>query len=140
MREVVTRPWPPGTEVNVFSVAHALPFMAEPTLQGIAWHYMSLHQEQERAVRDVDAATAEIAAHAAHLRVISRTEEGPPGPAIVAEAKRWGADLILIGSHGRGFAARLVIGSVAHTVVLHAPCSVEIVRDRAALLPAATPT
>ncbi|MGE0462789.1 MAG: universal stress protein, partial [Vicinamibacterales bacterium] len=34
--------------------------------------------------------------------------------------------------HGHGPAGRFLLGSVAHSVVLHAPCSVEVVRTRAA--------
>lgn len=36
---------------------------------------------------------------------------------ILSEARRWGADLIVVGSHGRGGVRRLVLGSVAERVV-----------------------
>ena len=39
------------------------------------------------------------------------------------------ADLIVLGAHGDGFLEGLLIGSVPHAVVLHARCSVEIVRN-----------
>jgi nucleotide-binding universal stress UspA family protein len=44
--------------------------------------------------------------------------------ASVAEA----ADLIVVGTHGRGRVGRLVLGSVSDHVVRHAPCPVLIVR------------
>jgi nucleotide-binding universal stress UspA family protein len=47
---------------------------------------------------------------------------------IVEKAIEWGADLIITGSHGRGFLARTVLGSVSKSVVNHAPCSVLVVR------------
>lgn len=47
---------------------------------------------------------------------------------IVEEAVAWGADLIVTGSHGRGFLARTVLGSVSKAVVNHAPCSVLVVK------------
>ena len=47
---------------------------------------------------------------------------------IVEEAERWGADLILVGSHGYGSVKRFMLGSVSQAVATHAPCSVEIVR------------
>lgn len=59
------------------------------------------------------------------------TEEviiGSPGRSIVESASEWGADLILMGSHGRGFWQRVYLGSVSAAVVHHAPCSVLIVR------------
>jgi nucleotide-binding universal stress UspA family protein len=129
--EVVTRPWPPGTQVKVLSVIHALPFVPDPMFVGVGMHYYSLELEQKRAHRAVLAATKELAARAPQLDVTScPAVEGPPASHIVDEARRWDADLIVIGSHGHGAAARLVLGSVSHAVVLHAPCSVEVVRER----------
>ena len=43
-------------------------------------------------------------------------------------AKKWHADLIVVGSHGRKGLKRLLLGSVSDHVARHAPCSVEIVR------------
>lgn len=53
---------------------------------------------------------------------------GTPGKSIVEDASAWGADLIVMGSHGRGFWERVYLGSVSNAVVHHAPCSVLIVR------------
>ena len=50
-----------------------------------------------------------------------------PAHAIVDAAR--GADLIVIGSHGRTGAARLLHGSVAEEVARRAPCPVMIVRE-----------
>ena len=47
---------------------------------------------------------------------------------ILDEAERWGADLIVVGSHGRRGLKRLWLGSVSQAVVSQAKCSVEIVR------------
>ena len=49
---------------------------------------------------------------------------------IVEEARGWGADLIVGGSHGYGFMKRMLLGSVAGTVVANAHCSVHVVRSR----------
>lgn len=51
-----------------------------------------------------------------------------PSAAIVAEAKRWRADLIALGTHGRTGLARLFLGSVAEGVARHAPVAVLLVR------------
>jgi len=49
--------------------------------------------------------------------------------AIVEAAKQQGADLIVIGTHGRVGAARLFLGSVASRVISTAPCPVMTVRS-----------
>ena len=60
----------------------------------------------------------------------TRIREGIPKDVIVEEAREWGADLIVLGSHGYGFVKRLVLGSVAAAVVAAAPCSVQVVRAK----------
>lgn len=48
---------------------------------------------------------------------------------IVAEAKQWLAELIVIGTHGRSGISRLLFGSVAEGVVRGATMPVLLVRD-----------
>lgn len=61
-----------------------------------------------------------------------RTEilRGAPDQQIIETAKEWKADIIVVGSHGRGFWGRL-LGSVSNGVVHHAECSVMVVRKPA---------
>lgn len=47
---------------------------------------------------------------------------------IMSHAKKWGADLILVGSHGASGVTRFLLGSTAQGVVRSAPCSVEVAR------------
>ena len=56
--------------------------------------------------------------------------EVDPGSAIVEEAERSGADLVVIGSSGKGFLRRILSGSVSDHVVRHAPCPVLVVRHQ----------
>ncbi len=56
------------------------------------------------------------------------TEMGPPFLTIVNYATREPIDLIVMGTHGRGAIAHLLIGSVAENVVRKAPCPVLTVR------------
>lgn len=53
---------------------------------------------------------------------------GPAAEEIGEAAKEWNADLIVIGTHGRGGLAHLLLGSVAEKVVRTAPCPVLTVR------------
>lgn len=63
---------------------------------------------------------------AAHVAVVDRA----PTEAILARARRAHADVIVLGSRRRGWAARMILGSVSRTVVQHAPCTTMVVRGR----------
>jgi nucleotide-binding universal stress UspA family protein len=128
VRELVHRVWPPGAEVRVLSVVHPVPLVTDPILIVAASHMESLKEEQRRAARAVAETVEQLTKAAPGLQVSSRILEGSPKQMIVEEAERWGADLILVGSHGHGAGERFLLGSVAHAVALHAPCSVEIAR------------
>lgn len=52
----------------------------------------------------------------------------PGPPALVLTEVAEGADLLVVGSHGRTGVKRFVLGSVAMTVVQHAPCPTVVVR------------
>jgi len=53
---------------------------------------------------------------------------GDPGDEIVEAARSERADMVLVGSHGRGAVGRFFLGSVSEHVVRHAPCPVLVVR------------
>jgi nucleotide-binding universal stress UspA family protein len=63
--------------------------------------------------------------------VLEFIEVGTPSEEIVKAAKEWSADLLVIGSHGRGGMQRALLGSVAETVMRHAPCPLVVVRSKA---------
>ena len=49
---------------------------------------------------------------------------------IVAAAKEFGADLIVIGNHGRNALGRVLMGNTAEKVVRFAPCPVLVIRQQ----------
>src|SRR6266568_676401 len=55
---------------------------------------------------------------------------GLPQEMIVADAKQWNADVIVIGTHGRGRLGTLLLGSTAQAVVANADCPVLVVGPR----------
>ena len=62
------------------------------------------------------------------VEVKSVFEVGSPGPAVLSVAKKYEADLIVMGSRGLGPLKGLFMGSVSSYVVTHAPCPVLIVK------------
>jgi nucleotide-binding universal stress UspA family protein len=131
--EIATRPWPPGSEIHAISVIH-LPFTPTPETWALPDSYYS---ELEKAGRGL--ADSAIARAISRLRdsdtereepltLTSETIVGSPAETIIETAKKWAADLIALGSHGRHGLTRFLLGSVSHAVATHTPCSVEIVR------------
>jgi nucleotide-binding universal stress UspA family protein len=82
---------------------------------------------------DAEAAAEELFAEARDLApdsvtVETATEVGQPSRAIVDFADEHGIDQIVIGSHGRSGLSRILLGSVAETVVRRAGVPVTVAR------------
>jgi nucleotide-binding universal stress UspA family protein len=131
VKEVATRRWPEDTVIKVLAVVTAwLPGIPDPFLIGAAMYVDLMESERKRLHKLVETTAAQLSAACRELRIETMVVDGQPKEVIVEEAEKWGADLILIGSHGYGSVKRLMLGSVSQAVATHAPCSVEIVRPR----------
>lgn len=67
------------------------------------------------------------------LRVETKVIEGDPAYEIVSAAKEMGANLIVMGTHGRTGLGRLIMGSVAEQVLRKASCPVLTVKHPSAV-------
>jgi len=127
-REVARRPWPAGSKLKVISVIEP-PYAPELGPYGLPQTYFDemekLAAGKARAAVE-GALTILRAGEDKGLKVSSETPHGPSKQTIIEEAERWGADLIVVGSHGYGFWGRLLLGSVSQGLASAAPCSVEI--------------
>ena len=128
VEEVARLPWPAGTVVRVLSVIEFNTVAGPEALEMSEAYYDAL----ERLARgDLERVTSRLRQKAAReLSVESTSRAGSPKQVILDEAESWGADLIVVGSHGRGLAGRFLLGSVSQAVATHAGCSVEVVRRR----------
>ena len=129
--EVAHRPWPSPSTVRILCVIQPYtPPATEIVLAGA-----TLEEIRERQATEADRLTkqaGEDISAPGRLSVETAIREGDPRTAIVDAAEEWQADLIVVGSHGRTGLKRLMLGSVAQSVVAHAHCSVEVVRRRTA--------
>lgn len=83
-----------------------------------------IYQEALRIVTASAKALTEAGASSVSHAVLS----GPPARRVVEEADAWNADLIVVGTHGRGYWSRALLGSVSDRIAHHANCSVLVVR------------
>ena len=106
-------------------------------VDGVVPDCTELQREVETAARiQLDALLTDEDRAILNAKPVLRTSSATP-LAIVEYARASRADLILIGTHGRGAMAHLLMGSVAERVVRLAPCPVLTVRhpEREFVLP-----
>jgi nucleotide-binding universal stress UspA family protein len=126
--EVARRPWPSNSTIRVLSVIQ--PYTPAATEIALAAVLDDIRRQLTAEAEHLIIRAAE-ALRAGSASTETAVREGDPRAAIVDEAEQWGADLIVVGSHGRTGVKRWLLGSVAGAIVSHAPCSVEVVRKRA---------
>jgi nucleotide-binding universal stress UspA family protein len=130
VEEITRRPWPTGTEIKVLT-AYDLPLPPTPEVWTIPSNYFEelerVVSEQARFIAD-RAVTKLKAVMGSETSVEGGAVPGPPRIVILNEAEAWGADLIMVGSHGYRGWERFLLGSVSQSIVSHAKCSVEVVR------------
>jgi nucleotide-binding universal stress UspA family protein len=87
---------------------------------------------QEKLREEPEEVTAAVADEVADLLTDAeydiKTAAGKPARQIVRFAEEHDIDQIVIGSHGRKGASRILLGSVAETVVRRSPVTVTVVR------------
>jgi nucleotide-binding universal stress UspA family protein len=122
---------PDVTEIKVVSAYEdAYPITAEPFALSAEYYQKIDEAVHSQAQEFVSEAGSEIRKHfpGDQLNLMTEVLRGSPDQQIIETAKEWKADLIIVGSHGRGFWGRM-LGSVSDGVVHHAPCSVLVVRQ-----------
>ena len=131
--DVARGSWPDGTAIEILSVIAASALAIDPAIVMAAVYVEQIGERRRRPTMLVNAARDRIEGDAWGVRVTTKIIEGNPKDAILDEAREWGADLIVVGAGGYGGPRRMVLGSVARSVVANAPCSVQVVRDKQGL-------
>lgn len=127
---VAARPWPEGSSVQIIS-AMELSFTPTPETWALPDSYYAQAEQaaKEQAESVVREASQRLrAGQALPMESFTTIKVGRAEDVILDEAEKWGADLIVLGSHGYRAFKRFLLGSVSQAVATHAKCSVEIVR------------
>lgn len=132
VEEVAQRPWPEKSSVKVLT-AFEMPTPPTPEAWAIPLTY---YDDIDVALRKqastiVDRAIQTLKSKLdKNIAIDGQMAPGSPRVVILDEAEDWGADLIVVGSHGYRAWERFLLGSVSQSVVSHAKCSVDVVRCR----------
>ena len=118
-------------EVKVIAVyEEVFPVAGEPFAIS-AQYYQELEDDAKTQAEEFAAEAAEqIRGHFPQLKLATLVKKGSPEREIVETAQAWQANLIVVGSHGRGFWGRMLVGSTSDAVMHHAPCSVLVIRRK----------
>ena len=111
-----------GAELLVVSVIDPHELHKESQRTGLRW-------DQVRDRRQAAAQELVVRGQPAGVHVSVLVWTGEPGESIVSVAAAESADLIVVGTHGRGKIGRLLLGSVSEYVMRTAPCPVLVARQ-----------
>jgi nucleotide-binding universal stress UspA family protein len=128
-RDVVDRiAWPEGSVVRVVAALRHVNDRVAPGLSTESVDQRTIETSDARRLDDTLESAIRDLGHSGRTveRVLLR---GRPASAIVAEAKSFDADLIVVGNRGHGAFETTLLGSVSAEVVDHAPCPVLVVRN-----------
>jgi nucleotide-binding universal stress UspA family protein len=114
--------WPEDTEVRVVSVVNPMIYSFEEL--GVIGN-----QSTDYAHRAIGKAVQVLSD--APVRISAEVIAGGAARQIIARAKRWGADLIVLGTNQRRGLTRWLFGSTSAAVAKRAYCSVRIIHGKA---------
>jgi len=116
-------------------LAQALAFPAEPRLRPL-FVTVAPYEAVAAGIPDWSAehASAELAEFVRGVPALAglpaAARSGDPAGEILAEAHEWQAELVVVGTHGRRGVPRLLLGSVAETVLRRSPIGVLVIPPR----------
>jgi nucleotide-binding universal stress UspA family protein len=114
--------------LRLFHVIDELSFaLAMDAYSGYAGDWLNVLRENGKRMLDEAGATAQAAGVEAEV-VLCDSFSGSVHALVNAEAAKWPADLIVLGTHGRRGVGRVVMGSSAEQILRYAPVPVLLVR------------
>lgn len=121
---------PESTAIRIVSVYElTLPLDVFPSPTDFSERLENSAREQAEAFAEQSAALVREYFPDSEIDLTTQVSTGTPEQILIETAKDWNADLVVVGSHGRGFWGRMLLGSTTDALVHHAPCSVLVVRQ-----------
>lgn len=118
--------WPEGTVIQIIGVAEPVAELLAPLVVSAPTVGSLDRQTSDELERILDEAVASL--EKPTLAVRRAVLVGRPATLIVDAAADLRAELVVVGSRGRGPLTSMLLGSVSAEVVDHAPCPVLVVR------------
>ena len=112
-----------GSAIDAIYVIDETPFTSAQAEVSTVDLYMQLKEEGERAV-------GQVKQMADGMRVETRILSGKPAQVITEFATRNRVDLIVVGSQGKSGLERLLLGSIAESIIRMADCMVLVVKSK----------
>ena len=113
-----------GARLHAVYVVETGLFSSLPADNTVEIMYRALEKEGEQVL-----AKARARALEQNITVTTHITQGHAGNEILMLAKQLKTDLIIVGSHGKGQADRLLLGSISNYVVTHGTVSALVVRS-----------
>lgn len=89
--------------------------------------FAALHSEADAELRKLAAEAGDFCAQR------TTTKVGDVAETLADEARLWPADLLVLGTHGKGFVDRMVLGSVAEELLIGLPTSLLVIPHGASM-------
>lgn len=130
IKEFADRAFSTGTKLRIISAYESSYITYSSPMGGLSEYNAEVDKNLlESAKAATENAAVILSKVSPKLSISTAVIEGSAKSAILEEAEKFGANLIVVGSHGHGAVAGFLLGSVSQSVALHAKCSVEIVRN-----------
>ena len=130
INRVASRSWPNGTQfLCVTAVPSLKQFFYEKQDSHEITSLENLRREQVKlALSRLEQEVQLLRSKLPHVSATFEVVDGDPREAVLEKADEWQANLIMLGSKGKNWLDRVLIGSVSEAIATWADCSVEVIK------------
>lgn len=113
---------PFGAQLRVLTVVEPLPAIPDVGIQIDEGEHLRITEREVAAM---------VSGGGDGDRLETIVQTGSAARTITDEAAGWGADLVVVGSHGKGWVDRVLLGSTTERLLNRLPCSILVIPIRA---------